>query len=46
LIVNPDAPECDEDELDTSKNPYVYDIRFSSGPASYFFDAIDEMLKN
>ena len=35
-----------EDELELKKDKNVYQIRFSNGPSSFFYDAIDELLLN
>jgi len=43
-ILDPSKPDCDIDPMDPKKNMDVYNIRFSTGSASYFYDAIDEML--
>lgn len=47
LIKNPNGPPCEDDStFDNRRDSNVFVNRFSTGPAAYFYDAIEEMLVN
>lgn len=45
MIKDPSKPDCDGEPMSTKKDINVYRYRFSTGPAAYVYDILDEMLK-
>jgi len=44
MIKNPSGPVCDSDNEFIARKANVFSTVFSNGPASYFYDALEELL--